>query len=74
MKLLLFLVQIIGGNHLPGPAGDPVGDVRSFISQYEEEYGPEHPPFLTCSYGDVIIEPLLSFLLSFVSYYFVFFP
>ena len=46
------IVGILFGAH-PRNAMDPVGDVRQFVSQFEAEYGTDHPPFLCCSYGDV---------------------
>lgn len=48
----LCLVQLILGNRLPGPAADPVRDVREFINQFQQDHQ-SYPPFMDCSYGNV---------------------
>lgn len=47
-----FLVSIIFGSE-PRPSPDPHGDVRKFITEFEFEYGTDHPPFLVKSYDEV---------------------
>ena len=37
----------------PAPARNPLADVRKFISDFENDYGHQHPPFLQCTYGEV---------------------
>lgn len=50
----LFVVGLIFGNQ-PAIPSDPVGDVNRFITQFEDEYGTEHPEYLSCSYSDVCL-------------------
>lgn len=52
---LLSPVNVLLGNRLPAPAQDPHGDVLQFTTEFETQYGQTHPPFLQCSYGEVLL-------------------
>ena len=40
----------------PAPARDPRADVQQFVSEFEDEYGREHPEFLMCGYDEVCVQ------------------
>lgn len=46
------LVSLVFGLQ-PTPARDPSADVQQFVSEFEAEYGTQHPRFLTCGYDQV---------------------
>ena len=50
--LLSSPVHLVFG-YQPAPARNPIADVQQFVTEFETEFGPAHPPLLTCSYSQV---------------------
>ena len=45
-------VHLVFG-YQPAPAQNPTGDVKQFVTEFEREFGPAHPPILTCNYSQL---------------------
>ena len=59
-----FVVGLLFGTQ-PRSSSNPVRDVQQFTSQFETDYGANHPSFLCCSYGDVSRSVILATLVFF---------